>query len=745
MSAITWVDKVGLIAKGVRINQWWDDDANEIKVAVNDNDTRISAIEGDYIAIADFVTVSAGAGDVGKGVILDAAGLLDDSVIPASVIDIGEDIDMNDFGILGLRDMTFTLGETLSWNTDFYTVDIPTGLGSTMQAGQETYFLIYNDTGVQINDGQVLHPVGGFLVGAEVIPTVILARADSHVTCEGTLFIATSNIPNGSLGMATIFGRLSDQVTNGFSPGDDLYLSPTVAGEYTNVRPSFPNYIISLGGVLSSHATEGSIAMNVTRDVGDTILSAWDGGFRETFDFTVSSNGTTITGTLERQGGGDLTMMFSSGFDILDCTPAQTIALTAGTDGDPQLNKVYILESTKTLAVSTADWPTVEHIKIADLEVQSAAKVQTIGAYWNRNWNDHIATTGNNGHLLHLAEKARQGFADWASGTEGSCTVSAATNSDVYVAVTSGKVYQLHKQTFPAADTSTGDIVLVTNHPTTPYTDISNLNTLITDSQGVTLNNRAFSFVLQGVQSKTGEVSHLIIKLPDGSYPQNSPDAAVEDAQNYSNYTVDRDARGVTFLIARFTYILSGASLDWELYDTEDLTGHYPNVTAGGGAGVTTFPGLLDVPDSYVGQAGVLPFVNQAETAIEFDTNLTWDGSSLNITGELDITGSIGGTPQTATGDGTTTIDWGAGNMFNFQFGAFNETFTFTAPTKPGTFILKLVQDSVGSRTATWPATVKWPGGTAPTLTTILTTGTDIITLYWDGTNYFAVDALNFS
>ncbi len=102
-------------------------------------------------------------------------------------------------------------------------------------------------------------------------------------------------------------------------------------------------------------------------------------------------------------------------------------------------------------------------------------------------------------------------------------------------------------------------------------------------------------------------------------------------------------------------------------------------------------------------------------------------------------------TAQSATGDGTTTIDWDQGNMFNFQFGAFNETFTFTAPTRPGTFILKLVQDSVGSRTATWPASVKWSGGTAPTLTTTATTGTDIIKFYYDGTSYFAVETLDFS
>jgi hypothetical protein len=125
--------------------------------------------------------------------------------------------------------------------------------------------------------------------------------------------------------------------------------------------------------------------------------------------------------------------------------------------------------------------------------------------------------------------------------------------------------------------------------------------------------------------------------------------------------------------------------------------------------------------------------------------NLVED-TTPQLGGELDLNGhSVGGTAQSATGDGTTTIDWKLGNFFHFQFGAFNETFTFTAPTKPGTFILKMIQDSVGSRTVTWPATCKWIGGTAPTLTTTATTGTDIITLYFDGTNYFGVEAINFS
>jgi hypothetical protein len=137
---------------------------------------------------------------------------------------------------------------------------------------------------------------------------------------------------------------------------------------------------------------------------------------------------------------------------------------------------------------------------------------------------------------------------------------------------------------------------------------------------------------------------------------------------------------------------------------------------------------------------------NNAKVGVTTQISNLSEDTTPQLGGELDLNGhSVGGDAQTATGDGTTTIDWSLGNFFHFQFGAFNEVFTFTAPTKAGTFILKLVQDSVGSRTVTFPATVKWSGGTAPTLTTTATTGTDIITFYFDGTNYFGVEVLNFS
>lgn len=42
---ITYTDKVGIVAKTVHVNQWWDDDANEVKDQHNLNDDRITALE----------------------------------------------------------------------------------------------------------------------------------------------------------------------------------------------------------------------------------------------------------------------------------------------------------------------------------------------------------------------------------------------------------------------------------------------------------------------------------------------------------------------------------------------------------------------------------------------------------------------------------------------------------------------------------------------------------------------------
>ncbi|MBU0593366.1 MAG: hypothetical protein KKH74_06465 [Gammaproteobacteria bacterium] len=66
------------------------------------------------------------------------------------------------------------------------------------------------------------------------------------------------------------------------------------------------------------------------------------------------------------------------------------------------------------------------------------------------------------------------------------------------------------------------------------------------------------------------------------------------------------------------------------------------------------------------------------------------------------------------------TVDLSTGNVFNVSMTG-NCTFTFSNPPasgQNGSFTLYTTQDATGSRSFTWPASVKWAGGTAPTLTT---------------------------
>jgi hypothetical protein len=69
-----------------------------------------------------------------------------------------------------------------------------------------------------------------------------------------------------------------------------------------------------------------------------------------------------------------------------------------------------------------------------------------------------------------------------------------------------------------------------------------------------------------------------------------------------------------------------------------------------------------------------------------------------------------------------------------------NCTFTFPTATAGESFILLLKQDGTGSRTVTWPGTVKWPGGTAPTITSTASK-LDKYIFTSDGTNWYGSDA----
>ena len=68
-----------------------------------------------------------------------------------------------------------------------------------------------------------------------------------------------------------------------------------------------------------------------------------------------------------------------------------------------------------------------------------------------------------------------------------------------------------------------------------------------------------------------------------------------------------------------------------------------------------------------------------------------------------------------------------------------NCTFTFPTATAGKGFTMLLKQDGTGSRTVTWPSSVKWPASTAPTITSTASKGDKFVFVgdgtYWWGSN----------
>ncbi|MFL5786731.1 MAG: hypothetical protein ACJ748_01650 [Flavisolibacter sp.] len=98
--------------------------------------------------------------------------------------------------------------------------------------------------------------------------------------------------------------------------------------------------------------------------------------------------------------------------------------------------------------------------------------------------------------------------------------------------------------------------------------------------------------------------------------------------------------------------------------------------------------------------------------------------------------------PTATTAAATTTIDLSTGNIFQINLAASITTLTLNNAT-PGKYYFQFTQDATGSRTVSWPASFKWPGGTAPTLTTT-PNKTDYIECLYNGTNFLASAQINY-
>jgi hypothetical protein len=334
--------------------------------------------------------------------------------------------------------------------------------------------------------------------------------------------------------------------------------------------------------VANGNGVAGNPTMSIATNFKATGMDTWNAAIVQSAAITITSNGTdTVTCAVEQSGGGDLTVVFSDGYYDWDTTPADSVTLTAGTDTAPQLNYVYFLQSTKTLTASTVGWPATEHAPIATIICQSEASVLADEVYKQHNWTDHTLSTNNQGHIAHLNFWIRQQDATYTSGVTQTYTIT--TNGgaadNVLLTTTAGEVLQLHPHDFPAF-TGTPDYYVI-NDSVTPYTKVTDLNALLTDSTGASMSAKFFSLVLWGVVSEDASTCKLMINLPGGSY--NTLTGVQEDLDKFANYTIPTDYKGTGFLISEWKLRHQvTASGTWTSIDEIDLRGLLPAISAGG-------------------------------------------------------------------------------------------------------------------------------------------------------------------
>ncbi|MCX6288393.1 MAG: hypothetical protein NTW92_01290 [Bacteroidetes bacterium] len=89
----------------------------------------------------------------------------------------------------------------------------------------------------------------------------------------------------------------------------------------------------------------------------------------------------------------------------------------------------------------------------------------------------------------------------------------------------------------------------------------------------------------------------------------------------------------------------------------------------------------------------------------------------------------------------TTNIDLSTGNVLQVNLANSITSITFSNEAV-GTYLIKFKQ-TVGSKTVNFPDTWLWSGGVEPVVSATLGR-TDIVTLIYDGTNYYAAIVQNF-
>jgi hypothetical protein len=242
----------------------------------------------------------------------------------------------------------------LAWNDGDGTLEfLLKGGNVNLQLGQEQVIRINNNTASTLLDGQVVYITGS--QGQR--PTVALASALSEATSSRTIGMVTEPILTGADGFITTTGLVNGLNTSAYTAGTPLWLD-TIAGSYTSTKPASPNQGVFVGWVVRSHATVGSIYVNIQNgyeldELHDVLISSVQNNQTLIYDSTATVWKNTALKTINNQsiiGSGDIAVqaVLVSGTNIKTINGSSilgsgNITIEGGTGGSTGFEQTFML------------------------------------------------------------------------------------------------------------------------------------------------------------------------------------------------------------------------------------------------------------------------------------------------------------------------------------------------------------------------------------------------------------------
>lgn len=158
-------------------------------------------------------------------------------------------------GAGGVQSITSTDGSVTITGTS----SVPNLSVAVAGATSNVLLPVRNNTGAILTKGTAVY-INGAL---GQLSTVAKAIATSDATSAQTLGIVTADIAHNANGNVTLIGTVANIDTSAFTDGQQLYLSPSVAGTLTATKPFAPNHLVYMAVVEHAHPTQGKLFVKV--------------------------------------------------------------------------------------------------------------------------------------------------------------------------------------------------------------------------------------------------------------------------------------------------------------------------------------------------------------------------------------------------------------------------------------------------------------------------------------------------